>query len=76
MQQSPCNPDTDGRGLALPTQPPRPRLLDQLLQALRSRDGIRTIQELLGHNDVRTTTIYTHVLNRGGKGVKSTVDNL
>jgi integron integrase len=32
---------------------------------------IRTVQELLGHNDVRTTMIYTHVLNRGGRGVRS-----
>jgi len=32
--------------------------------------------ELLVHNDVQTTVIYTHVLNRGGKGVKSPVDNL
>lgn len=35
---------------------------------------IRTVQELLGHNDVRTTMIYTHVLNRGGKAVKSPLD--
>ena len=35
---------------------------------------IRTVQELLGHTDVRTTTIYTHVLNRGGRGVVSPAD--
>ncbi len=42
------------------------------------KDGydIRTVQERLGHKDVRTTMIYTHVLNRGGQGVLSPVDRL
>ena len=43
---------------------------------LESGSDIRTVQELLGHSDVKTTMIYTHVLNRGGKAVRSPLDGL
>ena len=49
-----------------------PRSSPTTKQVFRSR----TVQELLGRSEVRTTMIYTHVLNRGGRGVQSPVDRL
>ena len=42
---------------------------------LESGYDIRTVQELLGHHSVETTMIYTHVLNKGGRAVKSPLDS-
>jgi hypothetical protein len=72
--QEPCRPFI--RASPVGWSPVTPSAIAFPTQLVESGYYIRTMQELLGHKDVKTTMIYTHVLHRGGKSVKSPVDDL
>jgi site-specific recombinase XerD len=75
MMTAARGPDSSRAGLAKPVTP---HVFRHAFATHLREDGydIRTVQELLGHKDVSTTMVYTHVLNRGGQRVLSPLDRL
>ncbi|MDM4768541.1 integron integrase [Pelomonas sp. SE-A7] len=78
MEQSVQRAISGAAGRAGIVKPCSPHILRHSFAThlLQSGYDIRTVQELLGHANVKTTMIYTHVLNRGGRGVRSPLDQI